>query len=98
MGITTMVQHNMEVSESNPTSKPSFNKFRIARVEEFDFCTAFLGGVLGNKTCGLMKGVDGSCKIYKTHAVKEKIDLGSALYLTSNGINMFLKPLVSITI
>ena len=31
-------------------------KVRIFRIEEVDFCTAFLGGVPLNNICGLMKG------------------------------------------
>ena len=72
MGATNLFQYKMEVSESKTTSKPSSNKIMIVRVEEVDFCTAFVGGVLGNKICGPMKGVDGYCNKYKIHAVKEK--------------------------
>ena len=45
----------------------------------------------------LIKGVDGSCNKYKTHEGKDKGDVKSTLYLTSNGTNLFLKPLVSLT-
>ena len=68
MGDTTLVQHKMEVSDSKPTSKTSSNKVTIVSVGEVEFCTAFVVRVLGNNICGLMKGVDGSCNKYKTHA------------------------------
>ena len=68
MGVTNVVQHKVEISESKPTSKPLSNKVRIFSTEEVDFCTAFVGGVPGNKICGLMKGDNGSCNNYKTHA------------------------------
>ena len=68
MGVTTVGHHNMEISYSKPTSKPSSNKVRIFRIEEVDFCTAFVIGVPGNKVCGLMKGNNGCCNKYKTHA------------------------------
>ena len=68
MGVTTVGQHKMEISDSKPTSKSSSNKVRIFRIEEVESCTAFVGGVAGNKICGLMKGYHGCCKKYKTHA------------------------------
>ena len=68
MGVTTMGKHKIEISDSKPTSNPSSNKVIILRIEEVDFCTAFVGGVPGNKICGLMKGDNGSCNKYKTHA------------------------------
>ena len=71
MGITTVGQHKMQISYSKPTSKPSSNKVIIVRIKEVDFCTAFLGGVTGNNICGLMKGYNGSCNKYKTHAYLE---------------------------
>ena len=33
MCVTTMGQHKMEISDSKPTSKPSYNKVRIVRIE-----------------------------------------------------------------
>ena len=81
-----------------PTYKPYSNKFSIVRVEGVEFCAAFVGGVPGTKICGLMKGVDMSCKKYKTHAGRERRDVESAFYLTSNGKHLFLNPLVSLTI
>ena len=68
MGVTNVGQHKMEISNSKPTSKPSSNKLRIVRIEEVDFCNAFVGGVPGNKIFELMKGDNGSCNKYKTHA------------------------------
>ena len=68
IGVTNLVQHKMKISDSKPTSNPSSNKVIILRIEEVDFCTAFVGGVPGNKICGLMKGDNGSCNKYKTHA------------------------------
>ena len=68
MGVITVGQHKMEISDSNPTSNPSSNKVRIFSIEEVDFCTAFVGGVPGNKICGLIKGYHGCCNKYKTHA------------------------------
>ena len=47
---------------------------------------------------GLMKGVNGSCNKYKTHAYREKGHTESDLCLTTNGKNLFLKPLVSLII
>ena len=93
-----MVQHKIEISESKPSSKPSPNKVRIYRIEEVYFCTAFVGGVPGNKTCGLMKVDDGSCNKYKTHADQEKGNVDNAFYLTPNGTNLFLKNMVSLII
>ena len=61
MGVTNVVRHKMEISESKPTSKPSTNKVRIFSNGEVYFCTAFVGGVPGGNTCGLMKGDNGSC-------------------------------------
>ena len=60
MGVTTMVQNKMEISDSKPTSKPSSKKLRIVRIEEVEFCTEFVGGVTRNKIYGLMKGDNGS--------------------------------------
>ena len=68
MGVTNMVQHKVDTSDLNPTSKTSSNKVTIVSVGEVEFCTAFVVRVLGNNICGLMKGVDGSCNKYKTHA------------------------------
>ena len=98
MGTTTLVHHKMEVPDSKPTSNPSYNKVRIVRVEEVDLCTAFVGEVPVKKICGLIKVFDGSCNNYNTNKGKEKVYLESAFYLTSNGTNLFLKPLVSLTI
>ena len=98
MGVITVDQHKMEISDSKPTSKPSYNKVRIVRIQEVDFCTDFVGWVPRNKICGLMKGENGSCNKYKTHADREKGHVDSALYITTNGTNMFLKPLVSFII
>ena len=67
MGVTTAGQHKMEISDSKPTSKPSSNKVRIIRIEEVEFCTAFVGGIPVNKIYGLTKGENGSCNKYKTH-------------------------------
>ena len=50
MGATTLVQHKIEVSDYKPTSKPSSKKARIVRVDEVDFCTAFIGGIPGNRS------------------------------------------------
>ena len=94
MVITTMGQHKMEISDSKPTSKPSSNKVRIVSIEEVGFCNVFVGGVPGNKIYGLMKGDNGSCNKYKTHADREKGHLESDFYLTMNDTNLFLKPLV----
>ena len=60
MGVTNVLQKNMEIYDYMPTSKPSDNKVRIVSIEEFEFCTAFVGGVPVNKICGLMKGYNGS--------------------------------------
>ena len=88
----------MEISDFKPTYKPSYNKVRIASIEEVDFCTAFVGGVPGNKIYGLMKGDNGSCNKCKTHADREKGRAESAFYLTKNLTNLFLTPLVSLII
>ena len=45
-----------------------------------------------------MKRDNGYCNKYKTHADQEKGHVESALYLTTNGTNLFLKPLVSFII
>ena len=55
MGVTSVVQHKMEISDSKPTSTTSSNKVRIFRIEKVNFCTTFLGGVPGNNISGLMK-------------------------------------------
>ena len=68
MGVTNMVQHKMDISDSKPTSKTSDNKVRIIRIEEVDFFTLFVGGVLGNKIYGVIKLDNGYCNKYKTHA------------------------------
>ena len=68
MGVTTVGQHYMEISDPKPTSNPSSNKVIIVRIEEVDLCTAFVVGVTGNKICGLMKADNGYCNKYKTHA------------------------------
>ena len=47
MGVTSLFQHKMEISNPKPTSKYSANKVRIFRIEEVDFCNAFLGGLPG---------------------------------------------------
>ena len=78
MGVTTVVHHNMEISDSKPTSKPSANKVRNVRIEEVDSCTTFVGGMPGNKICGLTKGDNGYCNKYKTHVDLEKRDVKSA--------------------
>ena len=57
-----------------------------------------MGGLPGNMIYGLMKGVNGSCNKYKTHAYREKGNVESDFYLTTNGTNLFLKPLVSLII
>ena len=98
MGVTNMGQHNMGISDSKPTSKPSSNKVRIVRIEEVDSFNAFVGGVHRNKICGLMKGDNGSCNKYKTHTDLERGGVDSAFYLTTNGTNLLLKPLVSLII
>ena len=61
MGVTKVGQHKMEIYDSNPTSKPLYNKVRIVRIEEVDFCTAFVVGVPGNNIFDLMEGDNGSC-------------------------------------
>ena len=53
-------------------------------------------GVPGNKICDLMKGENGYCNKYKTHAYREKGHVQSDLYLTTNGTNLLLKPLISL--
>ena len=98
MGVTNVGQHKKEISDSKPTYKSSSNKVRIVRIEEVDFCNSFVGGVPRNNICGLMKGYNGSCNKYKTHADREKGDVKSAFYLTTNGTNLFWKPLVSLII
>ena len=55
MGVTTVVQHKMEIYDSKPTYNPSANKVRIVSIEEVDFLTSFVGVVPGNKICDLMK-------------------------------------------
>ena len=98
IGITTAGQHKMEISDSKPTAKPSSTKVRIVSIEGVEFCTAFVGGVHRSKTCGLMKGDNGYCNKYKTHADIEKGHVESAFYLTTNVKNLFLKPMVSLII
>ena len=98
MSFTKLVHNKMEISDFKPTSKPSSNKVRIVSIEEVEFCTAFVGGVSGKNICGLMKGDNGSCNKYKTHADQEKGNVESALYLTPNCTKMFLKPLVKFII
>ena len=66
MGVTNMVQHKMEISDSKPSYNPSANKVRIFRIEEV-FFTTFVGGVPGNKICGLMKVYNGSCNKYNNN-------------------------------
>ena len=90
MGVTTMGQHNIEISDSKPTSNILSNKFRIVSIEKVKFCTAFVGGVPGNNICGVMKGDNESCNKYKTHADLEKGNVESAFYITANGTNLFL--------
>ena len=84
----------MEISESKPTSKPSANKVRIFRTEEVEFCTTFVGRVLGNNICGLMKVDNGSCNKYKTHVDQEKGNAEISFCLTPNGTTLFLKHMV----
>ena len=93
-GVPNVGQHSMQFYDSKPTSNPSYNKFRIFRVEEVDFCTYFVGGVPGNKIYGLMKGDNGSCNKYNAHEDQEKVHVKSAFYLTMNGTNMLIKTLV----
>ena len=88
----------MEISVSKPTSKPLSNKVRIFGIEGVGFCTAFVGGLLGNKIYGLMKRDNRSCNKYNTHADLEKVHVEIDFYLTTNGTNLFLKPLVSLII
>ena len=57
-----------------------------------------MGEVPKKKICGLIKGDNGSCNKYKTHADREKGHVESALYITMNGTNLFLKPLISLII
>ena len=57
-----------------------------------------MGGVPGNKICGLMKGDNGYCNKYNTHEDQEKGNVESDFYLTPNDTNLFLKPLVSLII
>ena len=85
MGVTTVGHQKMEIYDSKPTSKPSSNKVIIVKIEEVDFCTAFVREVPGNKICGFMKRDNGSCNKYKTHADREKVDVESAFYLATNG-------------
>ena len=68
MGVTNVGHHKTKITDSKPTSNTSSNKVRIIRIEEVEFCTAFVRGGPGNKICGLMKGDNGSCNEYKTHA------------------------------
>ena len=98
MGVTTVGQHKVEISDSKPTSKTLYNKVIIVRIEEVEFCTDFVGGVLGNNICGLMKGDNESCNKYKTHAYIDRGNVDSTLYLTTHVTNLFLKPLVSLVI
>ena len=37
MGVTNVVQHKMNISESKPTSNTSDNKFKIFSIEEVEF-------------------------------------------------------------
>ena len=67
MGVTTVGQHKMGISDSKPTYKTLSNKVRIVRIEEVEFCTEFVGRIPGNKICGLMRGDNGYCNNYKTH-------------------------------
>ena len=62
MGVANLVQHKMDISNSMPTSKSSYNKVIIFSIEKVDFSTAFVIGVPGNKICGLIKGDNGSLK------------------------------------
>ena len=98
MGVTNVGQHKMEIYDSKPNSKPSSNKVRIVRIEEVEFYTAFVGGLPVNKIDGLMKGENWSCNKYKTHEYREKGNVENAFYLTTNGTNLFLKPLISLII
>ena len=68
MGVTNVVQHKMEISDSMPTSNYSSDKVRIFSIKEVDSCTDFVGGVMEKNICGLMKVDNGSCNKYKTHA------------------------------
>ena len=47
MGVTNVVHHKTEISDSKPTSKNLSNKVRIVRIEEVDFCTELMGGIPG---------------------------------------------------
>ena len=94
MGIITIGQHKMEVSDSKTTSNPSSNKVKIVRIEEVDFCNAFVGGLPGNKICGLMKEDNRYYHKYKTCEYTDKGNVESAFYLTMNVTNLLLKPLV----
>ena len=75
MGVTNVGHHKIEISNSKPTSKTSSNNVIIFRIEEVEFCTAFLGEVPGNKICGLMKVDNGYCNKYKTHSDQDKGDV-----------------------
>ena len=45
-----------------------------------------------------MKGYNWSCNKYETYADLDKGNMKNTLYLTNNGTNLFLKPLVSLII
>ena len=98
MGVTNMFQHKIDISNFKPNSKPWANKVRIFRIEGVYFFTAFVGGFTGNKIFGLIKGYNGSCNKYNTHANREKGDVDGAFYMTPHDTNLFLKPLVSFII
>ena len=57
-----------------------------------------MGGVSGNKICGLMIGDNGSCNKDKTRADRKKGHVKSDFYLKMNGATLFLKPMVSLII
>ena len=98
MGVTNVGQHKIEISYFKPTPKPSSDKVRMVRIEEVEFCTDFVGGVPRNKIYGFMKEDNGSCNKYKTHEDQEKGNVDNVFYLTTNGTNLFLKPLISLII
>ena len=57
-----------------------------------------MGGLPGNKICGLTKRYNGSCNKYNTHSYLNKGHVESAFYLIINGTNLFPKPLVLLII
>ena len=75
IGATTFVQPKMEVPDSKTTSNNFSNEVRIFRIEEVEFCTAFVREFPVNKICGLMTRDNVTCKTYKTHYGIEKGDV-----------------------